>query len=185
MPHSSLVRRILLPELELTNSWFFSGHDHTHLEVRKTSRMEVCPRCATPSTSIYDHRVATVRDAPIRDRQVVLHIHKRRFSCKPCGKPFTEPVPGIRKRARFTERFKRAVLWACETFSDLKSVRRAFRSPPVSFTESSISNSSSNVGCDSTPGPKSSASMNTFSVVTLPSVSANLSPSWSTTKAGE
>ena len=127
MPESSLVRRILLPELELTNSWFFSGHDHTHLEVRKTSEMEVCPRCATPSSVIYDHRVAKVRDAPIRDRQVVLHIHKRRFSCKPCAKPFTEPVPGIRKRARFTERYKRAVLWACETFSDLKSVRRAFR----------------------------------------------------------
>ena len=127
MPESSLVRRILLPELELTNSWFFSGHDHTHLEVRKTSEMEVCPRCATPSRVIYDHRVARVRDAPIRDRQVVLHIHKRRFRCQPCAKPFTEPVPGIRKRARFTERYKRAVLWACETFSDLKSVRRAFR----------------------------------------------------------
>src|SRR5215468_6279446 len=178
MPESSLVRRILLPELELTNSWFFSGHDHTHLEVRKTSEMEVCPRCATPSRVIYDHRVAKVRDAPIRDRQVVLHIHKRRFRCQPCAKPFTEPVPGIRKRARFTERFKRAVLWACETFSDLKSVR--FVAPQVLFTESSISNSSSNVGCGSTPGPKSLASMNTFSVETLPSVSANLSPSWST-----
>jgi hypothetical protein len=43
MPHSRLVRRILLPELELTNSWYFSGFDHTHLEVRKTSKMEVCP----------------------------------------------------------------------------------------------------------------------------------------------
>jgi hypothetical protein len=76
---------------------------------------------------IYDHRVAKVRDAPIRDRQVMLHIRKRRFSCKPCGKPFTEPVPVIRKQARFTECFKRAVLWVCETSFDLKSVRRAFR----------------------------------------------------------
>ncbi len=55
MPESSLLRRILLPELELTKSWFFSGHDHTHLEVRKTSTLEVCPRCATPSGAIYDH----------------------------------------------------------------------------------------------------------------------------------
>ena len=82
MPESSLLRRILLPELELTKSWFFSGHDHTHLEVRKTSTIEVCPRCATPSGAIYDHRVARIRDAPIRDRQVMLHIRKRRFSCK-------------------------------------------------------------------------------------------------------
>jgi hypothetical protein len=52
---------------------------------------------------------------------------RNRFSCKVCAKPFTEPVPGIRKGARFTERFKRAVLWACETFSDLKAVRKTFR----------------------------------------------------------
>ena len=61
MPASSLLRRILLPELELTRSWFFSGHDHTHLEVRKTSTLEVCPRCATPSSVIYDHRVVDGR----------------------------------------------------------------------------------------------------------------------------
>jgi transposase len=88
--------------------------------------VEVCPKCATPSRSIYDRRVAVVRDEPLRDKLVRLHIHKRRFSCKPCGKPFTEPVPGIRKGSRSTERYKRAVLWACESFSDLASVRRTF-----------------------------------------------------------
>ena len=36
-----------------------------------------------------------VRDAPIRDKAVSLTIHKRRFFCKPCRKPFTEPVAGI------------------------------------------------------------------------------------------
>src|SRR5258708_726001 len=50
----------------LTKSWFFSGHDRTHPEVRKTSTIEVCPRCATPSRVIYEHRVARIRNAPIR-----------------------------------------------------------------------------------------------------------------------
>ena len=59
--------------------------------------------------------------------QVRLTIRKRRLWCKPCRKPFTEPVPGIRKRARHTERYGRAILRACERYSDLKRVRRDFR----------------------------------------------------------
>jgi transposase len=97
----------------------------THLEAKKKSPMEVCPRCATPSTSTYDHRTVRLKDAPLRDKAVVLSVHTRRFSCKPCGRPFTEPVPGVRKGCRSTERYKRSVLWACENFSDLKSVRSA------------------------------------------------------------
>jgi transposase len=98
-----------------------------HLTVRKVSELEVCPRCATPSRSVYDRRTVVVRDAPLRDRGTKLHILKRRFSCKPCGKPFTEPVPGVRKGYRSTERYARSVLWACETFSDLKAVRRVYQ----------------------------------------------------------
>jgi transposase len=89
--------------------------------------MEVCPRCATPSKSVYDHRTVVVKDAPIRDKNVLLHIRKRRFSCKPCRRPFTEPVSGIMKGRRTTQRYRRSVLWACENFSDLAAVRRAYR----------------------------------------------------------
>src|SRR5579872_4554805 len=127
MPGRNLIRRLLLPELDLTASWFKSSQGTTHLEAEKKSEMEVCPRCATPSRAVYDHRVVTVRDAPIRDKQTVLKIRKRRFSCKPCGRPFTEPISGVRKGCRSTERYKRSVLWACENFSDLKAVRRAYR----------------------------------------------------------
>jgi transposase len=127
MPEHSLIRRLLLPELELTASWYRPLQHTTHLEAEKKSGMEVCPRCATPSTSTYDHRKVRLKDAPLRDKAVVLWVRKRRFSCKPCGKPFTEPVPGVRKGCRSTERYKRSVLWACENFSDLKAVRTAYR----------------------------------------------------------
>jgi transposase len=127
MPAHNLVRRLLLPELELTASWYRPAQHTTHLEARKRSGMEVCPRCATPSTSTYDHRKVRLKDAPLRDKAVVLAIRKRRFSCKPCGRPFTEPIPGVKKGCRTTQRYKRSVLWACENFSDLKSVRLAYR----------------------------------------------------------
>ena len=55
------------------------------------------------------------------------HRAKTTLSCRPCGRPFTEPVPGILKGYRSTERYRRSLLWACENFSDLTQVRRAYR----------------------------------------------------------
>ncbi|HKO50875.1 MAG TPA: transposase family protein [Polyangiaceae bacterium] len=103
------------------------GLGGTELVAEKVSPMEVCPRCATPSTSVYDRRWVRLKDEPLRLRQTILTVRKRRFWCSGCKKPFTEPLPGVRKGYRTTERYRRRVLWACETFSDLKSVRAAYR----------------------------------------------------------
>jgi len=127
MPETMLLRRLLLPELKFKRSWRKPGTVTLGVEVEKESAFEVCPRCATASSSVYDHRVVRVRDEPLRDLAVRLIVRKRRFSCRPCRRPFTEPVPGIRKGYRSTERYQRGLLWACENFSDLKSVRRAYR----------------------------------------------------------
>ena len=127
MPETMLLRRLLLPELKFKRSWRKPGTVTLGVEVEKESAFEVCPRCATASHSVYDHRVVKVRDEPLRDLAVRLIVRKRRFSCRPCRRPFTEPVPGIRKGYRSTERYQRGLLWACENFSDLKSVRRAYR----------------------------------------------------------
>ena len=127
MPETMLLRRLLLPELKFEKSWRKPGTRTLGVEAEKVSAMEVCPRCATPSSSVYDRRRVRVRDAPVRDLLVRLIVRKRRFACGPCGRPFTEPVPGIRKGYRTTERYRRELLWACENFSDLVRVRRAFR----------------------------------------------------------
>jgi transposase len=126
MPEAKLARFFLLPELKITDVNQIPGGE-TRIEAYKTSLMEVCPRCATPSTKGYDHRYVTIKDEPLRQNPVVLRIRKRRFYCKPCRKPFTEPVSGIGKGRRFTERFRRGLLWACERFSDIKAVRQHYR----------------------------------------------------------
>lgn len=125
MPTRSLAQFVILPELKLTSHKVVKGT--TQLTTVKVSDFEVCPRCATPSKSIYDRRIVSIKDAPIRGRGFQLKIVKRRFSCKPCKKPFTEPVPGISKGQRTTQRYRRHLLWACENFSDLKSVRKELR----------------------------------------------------------
>ena len=103
MPETMLLRQLLLPEMKLKRSWRRPGTKSLTVEGEKESPLEVCPRCATASTSVYDHRTVSVRDTPLRGVGVRLEIRKRRFSCRPCGRPFTEPVHGIRKGYRTTD----------------------------------------------------------------------------------
>lgn len=125
LQESNLTRFIALPELKLTH--FIKEPTKNLCVTEKASKIEVCPKCATPSSVIYDHRYVKVHDAPFRGNDVWIKIKKRRFYCKPCKKPFTEPVSGVRKGKRTTERFRRSLLWACENFSDLEKVKKAYR----------------------------------------------------------
>lgn len=94
---------------------------------RKKNNGAVCSRCASLATAGYDSRTVRLKDAPIRGKAVELVVKKRRFYCKTCKKPFTEPLPGVMPRRRTTQRYRRSLLWAAENFSDLEKVRRAYR----------------------------------------------------------
>jgi len=126
MPANRLAQIVLLPELKLEEIVAPNRH-WARLVTKKVSQMEVCPKCASPSHSVYDQRTVVVKDAPMRAQMVFLEIKKRRFFCKNCKKPFTESVPGIVKGQRTTQRFKRSILWACEHFVDLEKVQRTYR----------------------------------------------------------
>lgn len=126
MPKDILAAHQLLPELKFLKQRR-SPRGGVDLFCEKTSVFEVCPKCATRSWSVYDHRWVTVVDEPMRRGEVRLRIRKRRFQCGTCRRPFTEPVNGIGKGKRTTERFARAVQEACDDFVDLKRVRKVFR----------------------------------------------------------
>lgn len=125
MPNRILTQNLLLPELNLER--FYLQKLRFFFYVKKKEIPEVCPRCATLSQTKYDKRVVKIKDEPLRNRAVTLIITKRRFYCKPCKKPFMEPISGIRKGRRTTERYRNQLLWACENFTDLKRVRRKYR----------------------------------------------------------
>jgi transposase len=116
---------VLLPELRLLKTQRSEGHG-IQLFVEKTSEFEVCPKCATPARGVYDRRWVRLRDDPIRGDEVILRVRKRRFYCLQCHKPFTEPIDGVRKGYRTTQRYRRRLLWACDLFVDLKAVRRNY-----------------------------------------------------------
>lgn len=122
MLNSKINNFLSLPELEFTNE--SSQYKNTlRLHCKKTSKAEVCPKCATLSTTCYDKREVSIKDTPIRDKMVYLRITKRRFFCKSCKKPFTEPIQGIIKGYRSTVRFRKHVLWCATNFADLKRVQ--------------------------------------------------------------
>jgi transposase len=127
MPLKTLSKFILIPELKLEHVAKAAGGSMCILVCSKAPKPEFCPKCATPSSSGYDSRVVTVKDAPIHGVMIKLRIRKRRLWCAPCKKPFTEPIPGIRKNFCHTERYGRALRHACDTYSDLARVRRDFR----------------------------------------------------------
>jgi transposase len=124
--HDKVAQFLCLPELKLT-SFKKDKIASNVLQVKKISKFEVCPKCATASAVVYDHRIVRLKDAPVRGQSMRLSVKKRRFFCKKCRKPFTEPVQGVGKGHRTTHRYRKALLWACENYSDLKRVRKAFR----------------------------------------------------------
>lgn len=117
-------RLIVLPELNILTHGQSNKFRYNY-QCEKVSEFEVCPKCAVKSYSVHDRRWVDVKDQPVRGMGVKLQILKRRFRCPNCKKVFTEPVSGVRKGFRTTERFRRGVKWACDNFKNLKRVQRA------------------------------------------------------------
>jgi transposase len=124
MQNEKLARFMVLPELNILKVEKVKRFHFYHCE--KSQEIEYCPRCNEGSNTTYDHRWVQVRDEPIRRSQCVLRIKKRRLYCKACRKPFTEPVRGVLKGQRTTQRFKRALTWGCQNMRSLKAVRENF-----------------------------------------------------------
>lgn len=121
----STTKFILLPELKLLTHWQ-SGKFRTNYACEKESDFEICPKCAVISRSVHDKRWVKIKDQPIRGSGIYLKVLKRRFRCLACKKVFTEPLSGVRKGFRTSERYRKGLKWACENFKDLTRVQKAF-----------------------------------------------------------
>lgn len=124
MSNRDFTHSLQLPELKILGRK--SKKNYLLFFLQKSSEFEICPKCATASKSIHDHVHIHIRDTPIRDKRVHLDIKKRRFRCKnkACGGVFTEPIQGIKKGHRTTDRFRRHIMWAADNFANLSDVRK-------------------------------------------------------------
>lgn len=123
MPTSEITEFFLPKELKLLSTRRFKqGHIWEVEKVRQP--FEICPKCATASKTRCGRVSVTVRDEPVRgDGGLWLKIHKHRYFCKTCKKPFTESISGIWPRRRTTQRFRKHVAKMCENFTNLTRVK--------------------------------------------------------------
>ena len=76
------------------------------VHVISLTESETCPHCGEMSDKIHDTRVRVKRDIAIREHQVEILIHKRRFRCLGCQRTFTETDAACGRRRRTTKQFR-------------------------------------------------------------------------------
>lgn len=126
MLEKNLARFVLPKDLKLIEIRRVKDGYIWHIEKIRQD-FEVCPKCATPSTTRAGRCSSIVKDEPFRDEELWLKIHKHRYYCKKCRKPFTEPVSIVWPKRKTTQRFRNAVAKSCGNFIDLEKVRGRYR----------------------------------------------------------
>lgn len=124
--HAYFIQGLLLPELKFISIANISRSTRK-ITAQKLKNGAICPKCASLSLVLYDRRKVHLKDQPIQGKQILLEVFKHRYFCKKCKKPFTEPLPGVMPRRQTTQRFRAQVYWACENFTDLTRVCKAYR----------------------------------------------------------
>ena len=127
MSEKRLTQQLLLPDLRFVKEVHFKSKHLRIIYCEKVSTHEVCTRCASKCSKVYDRVNVTIKDTPIRNKHVQLKIRKRRFKCENCGYLFREPVNGIFKGFRTTQRFRSHVRWCASKFMNLKEVGFSLR----------------------------------------------------------
>lgn len=123
MLEKNLTRFVLGTEFELLSH---RPYQDGHLWVVRKRRQAfvACPRCSQPSNTRAGRCKALLRDEPLRSQSLWLEVHKHRYFCRTCRKPFTEPTSLSWPRRRTTYRLRKHVARLCHDMTDLTRVRK-------------------------------------------------------------
>src|SRR2546429_2910727 len=94
-----------LPEFEIV-SQCMQADGSIEVQVRARKESQACPRCGEESSKVHDSRKRVKRDIRLGGYPVYLIVHKRRFRCARCQRPFTETDSACGRYKRTTERFR-------------------------------------------------------------------------------
>lgn len=93
-------------------------------DVRKKRSPQPCRRCGLFSNRRYGKVCVLIRERSPDENPLWLKVHKHRFYCEDCRKPFTELTPGSYIRRRTTQRFRKWVKKCCLDFVNLSKVSK-------------------------------------------------------------
>lgn len=110
--------------------WVWENERTFVIAVRRLHDRIRCPRCGCASHRIHQRHIRRVEHARMDDGTIiVLSVTKRRFACRPCGRPFTESIPDIRPWARTTTPRKVAIVRLLRSSTCAEVGRQVARSP--------------------------------------------------------
>ena len=79
------------------------------VEVISTTERAQCPHCQQICVKVHDTRLRRKRDVAVRGYRVVLVLHKRRFKCFRCRRPFTEADSACGRSRHTTVRLREQI----------------------------------------------------------------------------
>jgi transposase len=104
-PNQGIIVPLDLPEFEIVSQCIGAGGS-IEVQVKARKESEACPNCGEVSGKVHDTRKREKRDIRLGEYQVYLIVHKRRFRCARCRRPFTETDSACGRYKRTTERFR-------------------------------------------------------------------------------
>ncbi|AIO64333.1 helix-turn-helix domain of transposase ISL3 family protein [Burkholderia mallei] len=89
------------------------------LYLKPVSQIMYCEQCGARCQQIHETTVRRVRDLPLFEYRVVLHVPRRRVWCERCGAARLEKLDWLGRYQRVTQRFAKA----CEKLLQAASVQ--------------------------------------------------------------
>lgn len=120
-----MMDKLLHKDLKFLSSKRYKTGHLWEVESRVTE--SICRRCGLVSSTRFGKLTQIVREESLRRDHLWLKIHKHRYFCKSCKKPFAEQSPGCELKCRSTVRFKKSVLLECLSSKTLSFVKSTMR----------------------------------------------------------
>ena len=92
--------------------------EEQHIEIELPRQTHNCPCCGAKTEQIHDYRMQCIKDIAAFGKNVYLHLRKRRYVCRSCGKRFYEKNNFLPRYHRMTSRKNARII---EDFRDTVS----------------------------------------------------------------
>lgn len=137
MQSYNITKLLDLPDLIATDLLILDG---VYVFISEAKKKEwKCPNCGSITHKVHDRRWQNIKDVPIREKQVIIRLEKKRYRCENCdSNPFNEKYESIDKYSRKTKRLDLYIVKSAQK-RDYTSIAKELG---VSYT--SISNSVEN-----------------------------------------
>jgi transposase len=103
----------------------YEDNDECHIEISLPRRKHCCPRCGSMTDRIHDYREQKVKDLDVHGVHTYLHIRKRRYVCRECGKRFCESSNFLPHYRRATNRLVAKVICDFRSLRSAKDIGQA------------------------------------------------------------